>query len=58
MDNIDSNIMDLLEYLQDMVVNSPKVPMSGKIMLDKKEVLDAIEDIINFLPDEMKKANG
>lgn len=31
MDKMDVNIMELLEYLQDLVDNSPKVPISGKL---------------------------
>ena len=50
------NIIELLEYLQDKVENSEKVPISGKAMIDKKEVLEVIEQIINYLPDELKKA--
>lgn len=56
MEKMDVNIIELLEYLQDLVDNSPKVPMSGKVMLDKKEILEVIDQIINYLPDEFKKA--
>ena len=31
MEKIDVNIIELLEYLQDVVDNSPKVPMSSKL---------------------------
>ena len=34
--NMDVNIIDLLEYLQDTIENSPKVPISGKTMIDRK----------------------
>ena len=50
------NVMNLLEYLQEIVDSASKIPMTGKIVLDKKEVEDTIEQIINFLPDEFKKA--
>lgn len=50
------NVMNLLEYLQEIVDSSSKIPMTGKIVLDRKEVEDTIEQIINFLPDEFKKA--
>lgn len=56
MDKVDVNIIELLEYLQDMVDNSPKVPMSGKVMLDKREILEIVDQIINYLPDQLKKA--
>ena len=31
MEKIDVNIIELLEYLQDIVDNSPKVPMSSRL---------------------------
>jgi vacuolar-type H+-ATPase subunit H len=56
MEKMDVNIVELLEYLQDLVENSPKVPMSGKVMIDKKEIIEVIEQIINYMPDQFKKA--
>lgn len=56
MEKVDVNIIELLEYLQDVVDNSPKVPMSGKVMLDKRENLEVVDQIINYLPDQLKKA--
>lgn len=56
MEGMDVNVVELLEYLQDLVDNSPKVPISGKTMVDRKEILDVIDQIINYLPDQFKKA--
>ena len=53
---IDFNVIELLEYLQDTIERAPKVPISGKAMIDKDDVLDIIEQIVNYLPDEFKKA--
>lgn len=53
---MDINIIELLEYLQDTIENSPKVPISGKTMVDRKELLDVIDQIINYLPEQFKKA--
>ena len=39
-----------------MVESSPKVPMTGKIIIDKKEFIEVIDQIINYLPDQFKKA--
>jgi F0F1-type ATP synthase membrane subunit b/b' len=50
------DVIQLLEYLQEIIDSSPKVPITGKIMIDKKEVVDIIEQIVNYLPDEFKKA--
>jgi cell division septum initiation protein DivIVA len=50
------DVIQLLEYLQEIIESAPKVPITGKIMLDKKEVIDIIDQIVNYLPDEFKKA--
>jgi len=49
-------VMKLLEFLQETIENSSKVPITGKVMVDKEEVMDIIDQIINYLPDELKKA--
>lgn len=56
MEKMDVNIIELLEYLQDLVENASKVPMSGKIMVDKREIIEVIDQIINYMPDQFKKA--
>lgn len=53
---MDSSVYELLEYLQDMVENSAKMPITGKTIIDKKEFNEVIEQIMNCLPDEFKKA--
>jgi cell division septum initiation protein DivIVA len=49
-------VIKLLEYLQEIFETSSKVPVTGKILVDKKEVLNILDQIINYLPDEFKKA--
>lgn len=48
-------IIKLLEYLQEIIQTSAKFPV-GKVLVNKKEALDTIEEIINMLPEELKKA--
>ncbi|AJA48156.1 hypothetical protein CPAST_c20860 [Clostridium pasteurianum DSM 525 = ATCC 6013] len=50
------NVMKLLEYLSDIIETSTKLPMTGKVVINKKEVDEVINDIISALPDELKKA--
>ncbi|WP_315114930.1 ATPase [uncultured Clostridium sp.] len=50
------DVIKLLDYLADIVETSSKVPMTGKVMIDKKEVLDVIDKIMTHLPEEFKKA--
>lgn len=46
----------LLEYLREIIETSSKVPMTTKVVVDKKETLEIVDKIIKYLPDEMKKA--
>ncbi|AKN29428.1 ATPase [Clostridium carboxidivorans P7] len=50
------DVIKLLEYLNEIIETSAKVPMTGKVIVHKKETLEIIEKIINYLPDELKKA--
>ncbi|WPC40723.1 ATPase [Clostridium sp. JS66] len=50
------DVIKLLEYLNEIIETSAKVPMTGKVIVQKKETLEIIEKIINYLPDELKKA--
>ncbi|MGV8980259.1 ATPase [Clostridium sp.] len=50
------DIIKLLEYLQEIIESSSKIPVTGKAVINKKEILDIIDQIINHLPDEFKKA--
>ncbi|MBX4259077.1 ATPase [Clostridium estertheticum] len=50
------DVIKLLEYLQGIIESSSKIPVTGKAVINKREILDIIEQIINHLPDEFKKA--
>lgn len=50
------DVLELLEYLQDVIENAQRVPISGKSVIDRKDLLEVIDQIINYLPDELKKA--
>lgn len=50
------DVIELLEYLQEIIDSASKVPITGKVVLDKKEILEVIDEIINYMPDEFKKA--
>lgn len=49
-------VMKLLEYLQEIIETSHSLPLIGRTMVSKKEIIDILEQIINYLPDEFKKA--
>jgi vacuolar-type H+-ATPase subunit H len=50
------DVISLLEYLHEVIDTSSKVPMTGKVIVKKTEALDIIDQIVNYLPDEIKKA--
>ncbi|GAA0085424.1 ATPase [Clostridium perfringens] len=56
MEKIEVNIIELLEYLEELIETAPKVPITGKSVVDKKEFLEVIDQVINYLPDQLKKA--
>jgi hypothetical protein len=56
MGKIEDSVIELLEYLEELIETSPKVPITGKTIIDKKEFLEVIDQIVNTLPDQLKKA--
>jgi len=50
------DIIKLLEYLQEIIESSSKIPVTGKSVINKREILDIIDQIINHLPEEFKKS--
>lgn len=50
------DIYKLLDELDELVSESSKVPLSGKAMIDKRELLELIDEIRIKLPDELKQA--
>lgn len=49
-------VIKLLKYLHELIDSSQNVPIMGKAMIDKRELLEVLEEILNCLPDEFKKA--
>ena len=45
----------LLEYLQEIMDTSARVPMTGKVMVNKKEIQEVLDKIVNCLPSELKR---
>lgn len=56
MKDVELSVIELLEFLQDMVESAPKMPITGKSIIDKKEFNEVVDQIINYLPDQLKKA--
>lgn len=52
----DMQIVKYLDTMQSLIESAGKVPMTNKVMIDKEEMLNLIESIYNYLPEEFKKA--
>ena len=49
-------IFTLLENLEELVESGTKVPLSTKVLVDKEELSEILEEIRMKLPDELKQA--
>lgn len=50
------DVVKLLDYLQEIIESAAKIPMTGKVVINKNESMEVIDKIISVLPDELKKA--
>ena len=51
------DILNLLERVEDIIEDASKFPLSNKVMVDKEEVLEVINEIRLKLPDEINRAS-
>lgn len=51
------DVLNLLEKIEDIVEDASKLPLSSKIMVDKEEILEVINEIRLKLPDEINRAS-
>ena len=49
-------IFTLLENLEELLDTGTKVPFSGKVLVDRDELAEILENIRIKLPDELKQA--
>lgn len=49
-------VLDLLEEIEEICDTAPGVPLTNKIMIDKAELLEIVDDIRTALPDEIQQA--
>lgn len=56
MDQQDMDIMEILNMMEETIEKASSVPLTGKIMLDKEELLDYIQEIRLVYPEELKEA--
>lgn len=49
-------VLDLLEEIEEIADTSSGVPLTGKILIDKEELLEIVKEIRVELPDEIQQA--
>lgn len=49
-------VLELLDELEEIIDTAPKLPLTGKIMVDANEILDLAKDIRLSLPDDVQQA--
>jgi len=49
-------IMEIIDMMEETIEKSPVVPLSGKIVVDKEDLLDYIQEMRLVFPDEVKEA--
>ena len=52
---LELRVLELLEEFEDKLEASPSVPLTGKILVDRQELLSIIKDINMLLPDEYQQ---
>ena len=50
------DIMEIIELMEETIDKAPTVPLSGKILLDKEDIMDYIQEMRLSYPDEVKEA--
>lgn len=50
------NLLELVEELEDLIETSSQIPLTGKVMLDRDELLEVINEMKSQIPSEVKEA--
>lgn len=54
--DMEMDIMEIIDMMQEAIEKASTVPLTGKVMIDKEELLDYIQEIRLVYPDELKEA--
>lgn len=54
--DMDMDIMEIIDMMEDTISKASTVPLTSKIMLDKEELLDYIQEIRLVYPEQLKEA--
>lgn len=54
--DMDMDIMEIIDMMEETINKASTVPLTGKIMMDKEELLDYIQEIRLVYPEQLKEA--
>ena len=54
--DMDMDIMEIVDMMEEAIEKASAVPLTGKVMIDKGELLDYIQEIRLVYPDELKQS--
>lgn len=54
--DMDMDIMEIIDMMEETIEKASSVPLTGKVMVDRDELLDYIQEIRLVYPDELKEA--
>lgn len=49
-------ILEIIDLMEETIDKSPVVPLSGKILVDKEDILDYVQEMRLVFPEELKEA--
>lgn len=54
--DMDMDIMEIIDMMEETISKASTVPLTGKIMMDRDELLDYIQEIRLVYPEQLKEA--
>lgn len=49
-------ILEVIDLLEDLIDKAPTIPITGKVLVDREDVLDYLQEMRMVYPGELKKA--
>ena len=54
--DMEMDIMEIIDMMEETIDKASAVPLTGKVMIDKEELIDYLQEIRLLYPDELKEA--
>ncbi|HHX25006.1 MAG TPA: ATPase, partial [Thermoanaerobacterales bacterium] len=46
----------VIEELQDLIINSSKIPLSNKVVISQEQILNLLDELLRVIPDDLTEA--